>query len=69
MALIDLPRWLYKWILGLFMNKPAKFIAMRYYDVKNLFEKRKEKKAEAKKSRKERVRTKRSSGKTQGRRT
>jgi len=67
MALLDLPRFLYKWILGLIMKKPAKFIAMRYYDVKNALDERKERKTQKKKDRKKRVRTKRSSGKTRRR--
>lgn len=64
MSIVNLPRWFYKRTLRMILNKPASFFAMRYYDAKNFFEKRKEKKAEAKKDRKKRVRPKRSSGKT-----
>lgn len=67
MSLFDLPRWFYKWMLGLIMSKPAQFFAMRYYDAKNFFEERKENKKKTKKERKARVRTKRSSGKTRRR--
>jgi len=67
MSVLDLPRWFYRWMLRMILNKPAAFFAMRYYDAKNFFEERKENKKAAKKERKARVRAIRSSGKTRRR--
>lgn len=67
MSLSGLLRWFHKWMLGWILSRPALFFAMRYYDAKNFFKERKEKKAQASKDRETRVRTIRSSSKMRGR--
>jgi len=68
MSLFDLPKWFWKFVVGLLFNKPAQFLVMRYYDVRYFFDKRKEaKQKKIEEDRKARIRELRSSGKTRRR--